>query len=133
MAEHKMNAASLVNSLDELDASIANAYPVIVCSNQGFSMTRDAEGFCRAEGEWAHAMLICGKRITGRKGYLIAQSWGPDTPSGPLALDQPDFTFWAEVNVVGKMLQSKDSFSFSGFAGYPGRPLPSHWSYSGMA
>lgn len=133
MGEHKMGAASLVATLDELDAALANAYPVIVCSDQGFTMTRDADGFCSPQGSWSHCMLIAGKRVTGRKGYLICQSWGPDVPSGPLALDQPAFSFWVEPPTIARMLAGKDSFAFSKFAGYPGRPLPSHWTYNRAA
>ncbi|AGA28405.1 hypothetical protein [Singulisphaera acidiphila] len=133
MNEHKMGSAALVVSLDELDAALANGYPVTVCSNQGFTMSRDTDGFCSPQGSWAHAMLIAGKRITGRKGYLICQSWGSNVPSGPLALDQPDFSFWVEPNVIARMLAVRDSFAFSKFAGYPGRPLPSHWTYDKAA
>jgi hypothetical protein len=133
MGEHRMQAASLVATLEELDAALANAYPVIVCSDQGFTMTRDADGFCAARGSWAHCMLIAGKRVTGRPGYLICQSWGPNVPSGPLALDQPNFSFWAEPRTIARMLAQRDSFAFSKFAGYPGRPLPAHWTYNRAA
>jgi hypothetical protein len=56
MAEHKIGAASLVSTLDELDAGLANGYVAIVCSNQGFTMERDQDGFCRPSGSWAHCM-----------------------------------------------------------------------------
>jgi hypothetical protein len=131
--DHKMGAATLVSTLEELDAALDNAYVVPVSSNQGFTMTRDQDGFCSARGSWSHCMLICARRVTGRKGYLICQSWGPTTPSGPLALDQPPFSFWVEPPTIARMLGQRDSFALSKFQGYPGRPLPSKWTYAAMA
>ena len=130
---HKVKTASLVSTYAELEDALANGYPVTVCSNQGFSLTRDADGFCRAKGSWAHCMLIVGVRADGRDGACIFQSWGSDVPSGPLALDQPPNSFWAERSVVEDMLSMRDSWSLSSFEGYPSQTLPDHWSYEGFS
>lgn len=130
--EHKAGAASMVTSTDQLDASLQNGYPVPVCSNRGFTTTRDANGFCRPRGVWPHCMLICGSRADV-PGYLIMQSWGMDNPEGPLALDQPPNSFWADRDTVASMLAAQDSFALSSFNGFPGQKLPDHWTWAGFA
>jgi hypothetical protein len=131
-AQHKVKTSSLVRTYAELEDALANGYPVTVCSMQGFTLQRDAQGFCRPEGQWAHCMLIAGVR-TDRPGALIVQSWGMNVPSGPLDLDQPPNSFWADRQVVESMLGMRDSWALSRFAGYPSRDLPSHWSWGGFA
>jgi hypothetical protein len=130
---HKVQTVALVSTYEELEDAIANGYPVPVCSNQGFTMTRDAQGFCRPRGVWGHCMLIVGVRNDDRPGACIFQSWGADQPAGPLALDQPSNSFWADRDVVARMLAMQDSWALSSFEGYPGQPLPSHWGYSEFA
>ncbi len=130
---HKVQTTSLVTTYEELEDALANGYPVTVCSNQGFTLTRDSDGFCRARGSWGHCMLIVGVRNDTRSGACIFQSWGSDVPSGPLALDQPPNSFWAERSVVESMLSMQDSWSLSSFEGYPSQVLPTHWTYDGFA
>jgi hypothetical protein len=128
-ADHKIKTASMVANYGELESAIASGYVVAVSSNQGFTMQRDSQGFCQARGSWSHCMLICGIRNDERRGACIAQSWGPETPSGPLVLDQPPFSFWADWQTVDRMLGMQDSYALSALVGYPGQPLPSNWTY----
>jgi hypothetical protein len=121
-----------VTTWGELEDALANGYPVVVCSDQGFTMERGQDGFCRPQGSWMHAMFISGVR-TDKPGACIVQSWGANVPSGPTSLDQPDFSFWAERKVVERMLGQGDSWVVGGFNGYPGRPLPRNWTYDGLA
>lgn len=130
--DHKVQAVALVTTYEELEDALANGYPVTVCSNQGFALTRDADGFCHPRGHWGHCMLLCGTR-TDKPGACIFQSWGPDVPSGPLALDQPPNSFWADRDVVSSMLSMQDSWALSGFEGYPSQPLPSAWTYGTLS
>jgi hypothetical protein len=130
---HKVKTTSLVSTYEELKDALANGYPVTVCSDQGFTIERDAEGFCQPEGVWEHCMLIVGTRAGARPGACIFQSWGSDVPSGPLALDQPPNSFWADRRVVTKMLALGDSWSLSRFDGYPSQVLPPRWTYDGFA
>lgn len=129
--DYKVRTVSLVSSWEEAADSIANGYPIPVCSNRGFTLTRDAQGFCRPSGRWDHCMLICGIRGGSRPGACIMQSWGMDSPSGPLDLDQPPNSFWADAEVVAAMLAQRDSWSLSGFDGYPNRALPGWMVYMG--
>jgi hypothetical protein len=130
---HKVLSTSLVTTYGELEDALANGYPVTVCSNQGFTLQRDGDGFCRARGMWSHCMLIVGVRADRRQGACIFQSWGSDVPSGPIGLDQPPNSFWAERGVVENMLGMGDSWSLSSFEGYPAQVLPDHWTYEGFA
>ncbi len=126
---HKVTTVSLVSTYDELEDALANGYPVPVCSNQGFTLERDRDGFCQPKGRWGHCMLIVGVRSGDRPGACIFQSWGPDMPTGPLALDQPTNSFWADRDVVAGMLSMQDSWALSQFEGYPDQVVPTHWSY----
>jgi hypothetical protein len=132
--DHLLGAATLVTTLDEADAALRNGYPFIVCSNQGFSMTRDADGVCQPQGSWAHCMFISARRErNGKVQYCICQSWGPKTPGGPLSDDQPPFSFWADSRVVARMIAGEDSLAFSKFSGFVARPVPARWTYAGFA
>ena len=130
---HKVQTASLIATYDQLEDALANGYPVAVCSPPGFTLVRDTEGFCLPQGNWFHAMLIVGVRADSRPGACFLQSWGPNIPSGPLAHDQPSNSFWVERTIVQEMLAAGDSWSISGFNGYPRQPLPESWSYDGFA
>jgi hypothetical protein len=130
---HKVRSASLVTTFTELENALANGYPVTVCSNQGFTLERDAQGFCSPQGVWGHCMLIVGVRADQRPGACIFQSWGSTVPSGPLVLDQPPNSFWADREVVENMLSMQDSWAISNFDGYPSQALPSHWSFEDFA
>ena len=131
--DHLVKTVSLVSTYQELADALANGYPVTVCSGQGFTLDRDADGFCRPYGTWDHAMLIVGVRAAPRPGACLFQSWGRHIPSGPLSLDQPSNSFWVELSVVEDMLRQGDSWSLSQFDGYPSQVLPAHWSYDGFA
>jgi hypothetical protein len=132
-AAHKVETTSLVATFSELEDALANGYPVTVCSSQGFTLERDSQGFCGPQGTWGHCMLIVGVRAGDRPGACIFQSWGSSMPSGPLALDQPPNSFWADRAVVEQMLSMQDSWALSTFDGYPSQALPSHWSFADFA
>jgi len=131
-ADFKLGSAALVKTWGELVAAIGNGYPVTICSNQGFSLQRDAQGFCQARGTWAHCMLIGGVRFD-RPGACILQSWGSNNPTGPRDLDQPSFSFWADRPVVERILAQGDSWALSKAPEFVSRPLPAHWSYDSAA
>jgi hypothetical protein len=115
---HLIKNVSLVKSFKEAAALIQNGYIVPVCSNRGFTMTRDNQGFCSPSGVWNHCMMF-GSVRWDRPGLLCHQNWGKNTPSGPLYKNQPDNTFWVDANVCDYMLNQEDSFSPSVFQGYP--------------
>ena len=127
-AAFKLGSAALVSTWAELVGSLSSGYPVTICSNQGFTLHRDQDGFCSARGKWGHCMLIAGVRFD-REGACILQSWGPSEPDGPLTLEQPTFSFWADRKVVERILAEGDSWALSRSPDFITRPLPEHWTY----
>jgi hypothetical protein len=127
--DHLIKTVTLVRSAEEAARMIDSGYPVPVCSNQGFSMTRDQQGFCRPSGSWAHCMCFIAVRRGGRPGLCCLQSWGVNTPTGPLDLEQPDNSFWVDFDVADRMLRMEDSFAASAFDGYPDRRAELTWSH----
>ncbi len=118
-----VKTVTLVTTPEQARDMLCNGYPLSVCSWQGFSMKRDSEGHCRAEGSWAHCMMWSAYR-DDKKQFLVEQSWGQNTPSGPLGtLDIPDNAFWIDWDVGAKMLRGEDSFALSAFQGFPARTI----------
>jgi hypothetical protein len=119
---------------DELVAALQSGYPVTICTAQGFNLTRDDQGYCRAQGTWGHCMLIAGVRFdNNRPGACIVQSWGPECPTGPTALGQPSFSFWAERPTIERILAEGDSWALSKSPGFEKRELPPTWNYHSAA
>lgn len=131
-AAYKLGSAAQVSTWEELVAALTNGYPVTICTDQGFTMTRDSDGFCAASGTWGHCMLLAGVRFD-RPGACIVQSWGPDEPTGPLALAQPTFSFWASQAVISSILAEGDSWALSKSVGFVARTLPAAWKYRDLA
>jgi hypothetical protein len=111
-APFKLGSAAQVTTWDELVAALAAGHPVTICTRLGFTLARDAQGFCKRQGRWGHCMFIAGARFD-REGACILQSWGPATPSGPRALDQPSYSFWADRADVEAILAEGDSWALS--------------------
>jgi len=127
-APFKLGSGALVSTWDELVGALSSGYPVTICTKQGFTLHRDQDGFAQARGSWGHCMLIAGVRFD-RPGACIVQSWGPDMPDGPRALDQPSFSFWADQRVIERILSEGDSWALSKAPEFVSRPLPEHWNY----
>lgn len=121
--EHLGIECKLVTGLDEAKAAMMARHPVAVCSNQGFTMTRDRDGFCSPQGTWPHCMLMFGYRAD-RDAYALLQSWGPNVPDGPTTLGQPDCSFWVASRTIASMLKMADSFAIVDFKGWSGGPVP---------
>ena len=120
---HKLQAAALLESTDDLIAALQNGHPCTICTERGFSMQRDKQGFCKMQGRWGHCMFISAYRAD-RPGGLVMQSWGPDQPTGPTDLDQPSWSFWAELGDLARIIAEGDSWALSGSPGFPKKALP---------
>lgn len=114
-----------VKKSEEAWSLIGSGYAINVCSMQGFTTKRDTDGCCQPSGKWAHSMAIVGRRTTadGRKLFLIQNSWGDSSPTGPLWSDQPYGSFFADYKTVEKMLAQGDSFAYSGIGGFEPRKI----------
>lgn len=122
--ENAIKSVAVCRTSEEAAAAISSGYPVAVCSGQGFTSTRDADGFCKAAGRWSHCMVFIGVRYEPKPGLLCLNSWGPDWVKGPkYPEDQPDGSFWVEEKTAAAMLSGEDSFSVSGAKGFPYRDL----------
>jgi len=121
--EHPIKQAALVVSFDEAVAAITSGYPVPVCSGQGFTSTRDKNGFCSPRGSWSHCMCFVACR-TEPPGLLCLNSWGPNWVGGPkFPDDQPDGSFWVDPKTATNMLSGRDSFALASIKGFPFRDL----------
>jgi hypothetical protein len=114
--KHVCEDIALCTSYDQLVTMLRANRFVPVCSDQGFTETRDAKGRCYPQGTWNHCMLFCGLDAEGWP--LVNQSWGLEMPGGPRYLDQPSNTFFIPPETADKMLKQKDSFGPAGFIGY---------------
>jgi hypothetical protein len=119
---HPIGWATLVNSWEEARDCVYNGYPVILCSNQGFSTRRgrDTNGYLTPRGTWNHAMLLAGiDEACDRPGGCIINSWGSDWVDGGTKLNQPIGSFWADASVIDRMCKQGDTIAISSYAGYP--------------
>ena len=127
-----LGGAAAVTTWDELVTALSSGYPTTVCCDQGFTMTRDPQGFCERKGRWGHCMAFVAVRFD-RPGACVLQSWGPDVPDGPVALGQPDWSFWIDQATVEAMLAEGDSWAISKTPGFEKRQLPPAWRYDEAA
>jgi len=121
LKQHPVKTVTLVTSWEQCCDSIANGYPVVVCSNVGYSNETDAAGFlARGSEPWNHAMLIWGiDSASSRQGGCIANSWGANWISGPQhKLGTPPGCFWADARNIDAMLKQEDSLAISNYVGY---------------
>jgi hypothetical protein len=119
-----VQGVALVTSAEACRKALKSGYPVPVCSSQGFSQLRDSDGFCKPQGQWMHCMCIVGYQGGARRGFFIVNSWGDQFFSGPAGKGNPPPSgFWAEYNVVDKMLRQGDSWALSDAKGFPKRKI----------
>jgi hypothetical protein len=122
--EHPIAEVTLVTSFEQACKALSSGYGISICSGQGFSMTRDKDGFCAPRGHWSHCMALIGYRKDGpRPGCVIVNSWGANTTSGPQPDGLPASAWWCEASVINRILKEEDSWAFSGVNGFPARKL----------
>lgn len=122
--EHPVKTVTLITSWEQARDSLYNGYPIAVGSDVGFTERRDKDGFVTRSGIWYHDILLAGMNDIGdRPGGLFINSWGTSWISGPTQFDQPVGSFWADADVIDKMLKQEDSFAMSNYIGYPAQNL----------
>lgn len=125
---YKLGAAAKITDRPSAVSALWNGSPITICSSQGFTMSRDRDGCCAPSGRWDHCMHITAYD-PGKQRYLIVQSWGPGTPSGPLYLDQPDYSFWADAAVVeNRIFGAGDSWALFRAPDFARRSIPPGWT-----
>lgn len=120
--QYPVKNAALVKSWADVSRAVRQGYPVAVCSDRGFRMERDATGRCKPQGTWNHAMSIIGVRGGENEGGFILNSWGDSAHTGPVwPADAPAAGFWADADVIDRMVRQGDSFALSDMDGFPVR------------
>lgn len=120
----KLQTMLPVHSYDEGSALMRQGYSISLGSNQGFSLTRDSDGFCRPQGHWAHCTRMRGRRGGKKPGWAYGQSWGAGMPSGPniVTLDSgrslalPEGTFFIDPDTVNRMIGQGECYAVSKLA-----------------
>lgn len=123
--DYPAKEAVLVTSFKDAANCILSGYPIAVCSGQGFTKTRDEDGFCKPRGNWSHCMAFVGARFD-RPGLLCMNSWGYSN-KGPHGISTHDevmkASFWVDDSVVDRMLRGQDSFAITGVKGLEKRSI----------
>ncbi len=118
--EHPIKDIVQVKSWEDAKKALAQGMGIAICSNQGFSMKRDAKGRCAPMGRWAHCMALWGYNTDGSEMGWIKNSWGASATTGPRgAGDPPLCGFWADASVIDGMLRQNDSWAFGNAKGFP--------------
>lgn len=122
---HPVKNITQVMSWNEAKKALASGYGIAICSNQGFSMKRDANGVCRPSGSWAHCMALDGYIVVNGSEYgHIENSWGADAHTGPVGWGEPNTAgFWTDAETIDRMLRQDDSWAFSAVDGFPARKI----------
>ncbi len=116
---HRVANVTHLRTYEQVANAIRNGYPVVVCSRQGFSGWRGANGICEPEGTWAHAMLFIGVRPDPDAGLCCLNSWGDYLGRDNLVDHMPIGSFWVRQSVARSMIEFDQSFSVSLQAGFP--------------
>ncbi len=123
--QYPVKEAVLVTSFKDAANCILSGWPIAVCSGQGFTKTRDDQGFCKPRGSWSHCMAFVGVRFD-RPGLLCMNSWGYSN-NGPHGIDTNSevmkCSFWVDADVCDKMLRGQDSFAITGVDGLKPRDI----------
>lgn len=123
--QNPVKTITQISSWADAKRALASGYGIAVCSGQGFSTHRDANGICRPSGSWSHCMCLDGYcTIQGKECGHIENSWGPESATGPTGPGGPAGSgFWADSQVIDRMLKQKDSWAFSGIDGFLPRKI----------
>ena len=138
--KHKIRQATELDSFDEVRDFLYQGYGVSTCGGEGWSSTRDSNGFSKRRGGWSHAMAYIGaddrdiiKEKYGEPLVLIMNSWGSSWNSGGrrilgTTIDIPQGSFWSKWSDCKRRYM----VAFSGADGWPARKLPDwgadYWS-----
>lgn len=118
--KHPVKSTVQVKNAEAAWSLLGNGYPINVCSNVGFKTKRDKEGVCQPSGTWNHSMAVIARRTTpsGKRVFIILNSWGDDWNSGPYWEDMPWGSFGVEFNVFDGMCRQGDTFAYSELDGF---------------
>lgn len=124
---HPARQLTLCQNFNDLWSMMGQLYASNVCSNQGFSMSRDSKGYCRPGGSWAHCMHWVGRIVIGGKKWMILDnSWdgepdGSGYLGGTMTLTGDDGIsvlltgnmFLVETGTVDRMCAARETFAIT--------------------
>lgn len=120
-------AIRIDGGFDQAADFVASGYPILLCSQIGYALTTDDEGFLlRSRKPWPHSMLLWGvDTMSKRHGGCIANSWDIDwyNVRGYHKHGTPAGCFWADRGNVDMMLASNDCFALIEYNGAVKRRL----------
>lgn len=126
---HPFDTSTLCETGEDAWKLTGQLYPLVHCSNQGFDMSRQSNGICRAVGSWAHCAGWSG-RFTLKGGTRVLRydnSWEGKRDGtgylgnpviiqgeyGPIKLNGNQFL--VPLEVVDRICRSgRETFAFSG-------------------
>jgi hypothetical protein len=125
----RCSETTLATTFEEAAAAIQNGFACVACSGQGFSMSRDEDGFCKPGGVWWHCMCLAGVRWGRRPGLLCLNSWGDSNTVGrhypeTMPVVVRNCSFWIDADVCTRMLSGRDSYVYAGYSGFKPTQLP---------
>lgn len=117
---HKVIFTTRLKDIEQTWSCIGNGYPFNMCSNIGWKGNRDSDGAIKRKSSWSHSMGVTSRRTTpsGRRLFLVHQSWGDNWTGGPYFEDQPLGSFWADWDDIERAIKQGDSFAYSGYEGF---------------
>lgn len=114
-------AVRIDGGFDQAADYVASGYPILLCSQIGYTLTSDDDGFLlRSRKPWPHSMLLWGTdTLSKRQGGCIANSWGKDwfKIRGYHKHSTAPGSFWADRGNIELMLESNDCFALIEFNG----------------
>lgn len=130
--KHRIRTATRLRGFEQVRDFCKNLYGISSCGGEGFSKSRDENGFSKRTTRWAHAMAIIGFddrestiALYGDRLVLIQNSWGQWNKGGRKVLGTdymiPHGAFWARWSDV----QNRSYFAMSGAMGWPPQVLES--------
>lgn len=119
-ADNLVDDSALVTTCQQVADLMSVGGGITIASNQGFTMARDSEGFCKPQGNWAHQMFLGSVFVNsrGRRGFGCCQSWDQNVPGGPTLENHPDNVFGIDWDTVQVMLNARDSMGAWVFHGW---------------
>jgi len=134
--EHLLKSAPQVTDEQQAWMLVGQRYPLVHCSNQGFSMRRNSNGTCDANDQWAHCAIFDGRFTLpdgskvlrygnswqgsrSRGGYLGSAITVPGK-NGPIKLSGCQFL--VPLNIVGRIIRDgRETYAPAGPLGFTKR------------
>lgn len=112
--DNLVKKVSLIRTAAEAKAALVNNLPLSVCSNRGFTTTRDSKGRCVPRGQWNHC-YPAGTKITTPYGIINIEDLqlGQEVYSANGKINQITHNFKRDYSGKVYIINAKHAFSFT--------------------